>query len=341
VLDPSFLQDVNVNILPRADNTYDLGSSSLRWRDVWAGRSVRSDTVRPISDYVNMGGFNLLTMTPYVDNALGFRRPYRVERWDGTAWVDITDARDWGILTDGRGTFIELIDFGYTADAVRLRFYYDFGGRWVSPAQLLVIHRQHFPYINYLKVEQADDAGFTTGVEVLREVTTTIHGSDSTNIIPTLTFWKRYLRIEIEGSRPAGYTGRLRLYEIAYYAPPYWSGVRLLGSMIPLDWDTYGNLFTRHLQPLADNTYNLGGSTRRWRDLYLAGSATVGGVANVGSLQVGGATVVDSSRRLMNLASVAQSLLPDSDGTFDLGSPTLRWRDIYAMVVKGALISLD
>jgi hypothetical protein len=59
------------------------------------------------------------------------------------------------------------------------------------------------------------------------------------------------------------------------------------------------------------------------------------------SLRVGGATVVDGSRRLMNLASVAQSLLPDSDGTFDLGSPTLRWRDVYAMVVKGALISLD
>ena len=33
LVDPSFLQSVNVSVLPRSDNTYDLGSSSLRWRN--------------------------------------------------------------------------------------------------------------------------------------------------------------------------------------------------------------------------------------------------------------------------------------------------------------------
>ena len=35
MLDPSFLQDVNTSILPRADNAYDLGSSDKRWRDLY------------------------------------------------------------------------------------------------------------------------------------------------------------------------------------------------------------------------------------------------------------------------------------------------------------------
>jgi hypothetical protein len=40
VLDPSFLQAVNVNVLPASDNAYDLGSSSLRWRDLHVVRVI-------------------------------------------------------------------------------------------------------------------------------------------------------------------------------------------------------------------------------------------------------------------------------------------------------------
>ena len=40
VLDPGFLQAVNVNMLPATDNTYDLGSGSLRWRDLYVVRVV-------------------------------------------------------------------------------------------------------------------------------------------------------------------------------------------------------------------------------------------------------------------------------------------------------------
>jgi hypothetical protein len=77
------------------------------------------------------------------------------------------------------------------------------------------------------------------------------------------------------------------------------------------------------LLPSADNTYDLGSSSYRWRNLYLAGTA------NVGSLQIGGTTVIDSSRNLQNIASIVQSLLPSADGTYDFGSSTYRWRNLY------------
>jgi len=96
--------------------------------------------------------------------------------------------------------------------------------------------------------------------------------------------------------------------------------------LFPADFD---------INPAADNTYNLGSSTYRWKNLYLAG------VANVGSLQIGGTTVIDSNRVLQNIASVSQTLTPSADNTYDLGSSSYRWRTVYAVNIYGALISLD
>jgi hypothetical protein len=87
--------------------------------------------------------------------------------------------------------------------------------------------------------------------------------------------------------------------------------------------------------PATDNTYDLGSSTYRWANLYLAN------IANIGSLQIGGTTVIDSSKVLQNIASVSQSLTPSADNSYDLGSSSYRWRTLYAVSIYGALISLD
>ena len=47
----------------------------------------------------------------------------------------------------------------------------------------------------------------------------------------------------------------------------------------------------------------------------------------------------------LNLTSVAQSILPSDTNTYDLGSPTKRWKDIYlssnSINLDGATISSD
>jgi len=45
VLDPSFLNAVNTSILPVSDNTYDLGSSSYRWRSIYVVQTFTGDLV--------------------------------------------------------------------------------------------------------------------------------------------------------------------------------------------------------------------------------------------------------------------------------------------------------
>ena len=47
------------------------------------------------------------------------------------------------------------------------------------------------------------------------------------------------------------------------------------------------------------------------------------------ALRIGGTEVITSGRKLQNIASVVQTLLPDADNTYDLGSSSLRWRRIY------------
>jgi hypothetical protein len=82
------------------------------------------------------------------------------------------------------------------------------------------------------------------------------------------------------------------------------------------------------LTPSTDNTYDLGSSSYRWRNLYLSGPA------NVGSLQIAGTTVIGSDRKLQNIASVAQDLYPSADATYLIGSSSYRWYGVNAVNVN-------
>ncbi|RLG77358.1 MAG: hypothetical protein DRO12_02460 [Thermoprotei archaeon] len=83
-----------------------------------------------------------------------------------------------------------------------------------------------------------------------------------------------------------------------------------------------------NIEPASDNTYDLGTSSYRWRNLELAG------YGNLGSLRIGGTEVITSGRVLQNVTSIAQSLLPDTDNTRDLGSDSYEWRHAY---IRGIL----
>jgi len=82
------------------------------------------------------------------------------------------------------------------------------------------------------------------------------------------------------------------------------------------------NAVNTSVQPVADNTYDLGSSSYRWRNLLLAG------YANIGSLQIGGTEVIDSLRNLKNV-SIDASLI--TSGTIALARlPTLAKVALYA-----------
>ena len=71
--------------------------------------------------------------------------------------------------------------------------------------------------------------------------------------------------------------------------------------------------------------------------LTTSGNATIGGsltstgsISSGGGYLISGTTVIDASRNLIGINTLGQSLLPSATNTFDLGSSTSQFRNVYA-----------
>ena len=94
-----------------------------------------------------------------------------------------------------------------------------------------------------------------------------------------------------------------------------------------------------NLTPNQDDLYDLGGSGLEWRDLFVNGTANIDtlsvpgvstlGIANVGFIQ--GVDGAPTSVRIgsASIETVSSSLTPDLDDTYDLGSSTKQWRNLF------------
>ena len=92
-----------------------------------------------------------------------------------------------------------------------------------------------------------------------------------------------------------------------------------------------------NLIPSVDSTYALGDSSNYWSNAYIDAVTTTGNVSVGGNLTVtGNATIsgtltfgdADTDSITLN-AEIASDVIPDVDGTYDLGSATKEWQDLY------------
>ena len=80
------------------------------------------------------------------------------------------------------------------------------------------------------------------------------------------------------------------------------------------------------IQPTTNNDIDLGTSSIKFKDGYFAGNLTVdGNIALGGNITIGDA---DTDSVTVN-ADVDSSLVPNVDNTYDLGSATKEWRNLY------------
>jgi len=94
-----------------------------------------------------------------------------------------------------------------------------------------------------------------------------------------------------------------------------------------------------HVLPGADNTYNLGSATQQWANIYgvngsLSGSLTVAGTLNVGGGSVlQGNTVIGGAAtdEVQFVGRVVTDVLPKTNNAYDLGSSSLRWANVYGV----------
>ena len=89
--------------------------------------------------------------------------------------------------------------------------------------------------------------------------------------------------------------------------------------------------------PVTDSDVDLGTSSLYWKDAYIDSVTTTGNIAIGGNLTVtgnatisGNLTFGDADTDSITItADVASHITPDTDNTYDLGSSTKEWRDIY------------
>jgi hypothetical protein len=228
---------VNQSLSPSSDNTYDLGSSTYRWRNAYFSGSLTVAGGITASGAANVGSLQI-GGTTVIDSSRNLTN-IASATVSGTANVGSLQIGGTTVIDSSRNLLNVVTEtlVGQTANptlaAGRIWFRSDLRQILWSPDGTAV--KQVFP---------AD-------------------WGDITNKPPTFP-----PSAHASTHKPGG-----------------------SDAMFPADYS---------ISPAADNTYDLGSSTYRWRNAYFSGSLTVAGAANVGSLQIGGTTVIDSSRNLQN-----------------------------------------
>ena len=92
------------------------------------------------------------------------------------------------------------------------------------------------------------------------------------------------------------------------------------------------------LIPSADSTHSLGDSSNYWANAFIDAITTTGNVSVGGNLTVTGTTTFNGGTLTLGDASddnvvfgadVNSSIIPNTDDTYDLGSSSQEWRDLY------------
>ena len=93
-----------------------------------------------------------------------------------------------------------------------------------------------------------------------------------------------------------------------------------------------------NLIPSADSTYSLGDSSNYWSHGYIDAITTTGNVSVGGNLTVTGTTTFNGGTLTLGDAAddnvvfgadVNSNIIPNTDNTYDLGSSTQEWKDLY------------
>ena len=80
------------------------------------------------------------------------------------------------------------------------------------------------------------------------------------------------------------------------------------------------DILSSSLIPRSDNTLDLGATGKEFKDLYIDGTAFIDTIDNSSAVAIVTASFTHG---------ISSSILPDADNTYDLGSLTKEWKDLF------------
>ena len=84
---------------------------------------------------------------------------------------------------------------------------------------------------------------------------------------------------------------------------------------------------TSSLIPDLDDKFDLGSSTKQWRNLWVDGTASID-IANIYNIELGQGGITGSGASNPQV-SISGSVIPSGDDTYDLGSNAKEWKNLY------------
>lgn len=109
----------------------------------------------------------------------------------------------------------------------------------------------------------------------------------------------------------------------------FYNGFRT-SKIMPEIEGTYIGIDKASLNPLQTESYNLGSSTSKWKDIYSSGvvyTTSIDTSSTTLAFKVAGVSKFSIQQYSINFY---QNLLPSSSGPIDIGSDSLRFKDIYS-----------
>ena len=309
---------INSNVLPNVDNTHDLGSSTLEWKDLYIDGTAHIDTIAngviipSISSSINISGSLLPNKDDHWDlGASG--QEWKDLHIDGTANIDtlsnttatITTANitTANITTVGNAVSIPSISSSINISGALLPHADNKHNLGTADNSWKDLHVQGTATIGTLSISSLANSVSITGIssstQVLQLSGSFIPATDDTyNLGSSTQQWKDL----------------------------YVDGVAYIDKISGSSGDPDSALTSSvHIVPGLDDTYNLGSSDLQWKDLHLDGTANIDTAAiDTGTIS-GVGTITTAS-----ISNLSSSLIPDADNTYDLGSSAREYKDIYS-----------
>ena len=348
-------------LMPLSDNSFNLGSSSLRWKNGYFAGNLNVGGVGNLGS-LQIGGIDV------IDSGRNIKNVFDIIPENGVATTSISTTFIWDLFMPYK---FAPRTYDYDTSLIKIEYWDEASGTWVddtasydstqikkvfrgdvtgsiafqngkstkfrihmpNDGAYRYIHAVFLAFCSYdnrfrLRVYGVKSDGET---EVLKaESHRDISGWPGMAIMlfenylryhPTSDYIKIILEFEITWGT-GGYNVVINKI-LLWGMYPYTSYFRRMYVDEDMNTRFAGGVF-----PTSDNSYDLGSSSYRWKNICFAGNL-IGGVGNLGSLQIGGTEVIDASRILKNIASVAQNLLPNADNSYDLGSSSKRWKNGY------------
>jgi len=337
---------IGSDLIPNTDNIYNLGSSTLRWKDLYLSNNAWVGNDLSVTNDATVGGD--LTVAGTTTSGL----------FVGQLDKEITNG-------DGIATFV----FDNTADAV-VEFDYAFYNEWTVTQTITVSGDEPALVLDGTNatsgftllavgdgVSGNTDFYFDGTVDITEDLTVgndlTVTNNTTTNTLNVTTTAVVGTDLTVDGNT-------------------------ILGDNAASDLVTFNSTVNSNFIPTTTNTYDLGSNTLRWRNLYLSNNAWIGNDLSVtndatvgnnltvtnntttGSLNVntnavvtgntqtgtlnvnttavvgtdltvdGNTTLGDAASDVLTVnAQIGSDLIPNTDNIYNLGSSTLRWNDLF------------